>query len=133
MHANEALVATGSKDGSVGLGRIGPHGLEQLHASGVDLDRGLVKSVHVRTDGVSSCSSLSSENHSMHQLFGNIDGAMASDSSSSNGVIACGCGDGSIVVLDSRDPRSGQGQMVSGGAHGDAACVAVEWRPGGCG
>jgi len=133
MHANEALVATGSKDGSVGLGRIGPHGLEQLHTSGVDLDRGPVKSVHVRTDGVSSCSSLSSENHSMHQLFGNIDGAMASDSTSSNGVIACGCGDGSIVVLDSRDPRSGQGQMVSGGAHGDAACVAVEWRPGGCG
>jgi len=134
MHANEALVATGSKDGSVGLGRIGPQGLEQLSSSGIELDRGPVKSVHIRTDGASCSSSLPSDDL---QVFGKFNSDLASNSSSysggNDGVTACGCGDGSIVVLDSRDPRSGQGQLVLGGAHGDAACVAVEWCPSGCG
>jgi WD40 repeat protein len=130
MHAtcDGACVATGSKDGGVGLGRVGPGGLELLCAgSSTDLARGPVKGVHIRG---------SSSGDAPTHPFGGRSGGGGSGSGNNGGgdcVVACACGDGSVVVLDCRDPRQGQGQLVVAGAHGGAACVAVEWRPGGCG
>lgn len=104
MHCSHGIVATGAKDSSVSFGTISAcEGVVMVHNE--DIGLGHVKSVSLQT----STEVTNSESHA--------------------GLIAAACEEGSVMMLDTRNPQVNQGRLHIKQAHGGRGCMSVEWRP----